>query len=222
MFLFLSKMCDNKSHLISEFSPSFVRVIQRLKPIVETWLITRDSELEGRIFFRDSKNQISAGVTEEWFQQTLGPFKLYMSKHQVEQDSVDTIFSDGIRETKMERDTYRMEKKLLQRLDTDVIKKKCGFRIQLKLETKREKSEGHIQLIRKKKRISFNPKGEFSYDFTIVQTDPSLHVTYEMEIEAIRDKLQHKQPSLIATSLVCKLLDWVGEKPATVELSIST
>jgi hypothetical protein len=212
------------THFVSEFSPSFVRVIQRLKPIVETWLKTKDSELEGRIYFRDSKsNKILPGVTKEWFEHFLHLFQVHMNETQ--ENSIDTFYSNGIRKTEKKDGThFYIQKKLIQRLDVDVKQKNCGFRIQLKTETKvdtisvLENQEESLQ--RRKKRSTFNPKGEFCYDFTIVKQSNMSDFLYEMEIEAIHKHLVYKDPTLIATSLVCKLIDWIHEKPQHVNLSI--
>jgi len=112
---------------------------------------------------------------------------------------------------------------MIARQDIDIYEKGWGLRIQLKTESPTSQPIGPPTIIRKKQRVSFNPKNEFSFDLTTVRSGRTLEEAnranpiYELEIEALRGSaLKSKPPSIIATSLVWKLIDWLDEKPKTV------
>jgi hypothetical protein len=203
------------------YSSSFVQVVRELVPLVKKWLEHSDSELEGRIYFRDDQGYIQSGVPVDFFQSRFQSIQKLMKKSEKVQESVDYGFHDGIRLTYVEgKETSCLQKHLLDRIDIDVkTEKKVGFRINLKSEKKGTRPyEGETpHSIRNKVRHSYCPKGDFSYDLTIVKEEKK-KVIYEIEVEVLRTS-PPPDPSLLATRLVAKLLDFFHEKPSTVSLN---
>ena len=195
------KRKQNPNLLEVKYNHSFLQIVKLLVEIVRQWKNTPNSELEGRIYYRENYNQkVSSGVTLELYQEI---FKKCINQSKPrKQKSIDYAYGN-VRKTQIfdEQDTMIheevVEKTMLQRLDIDLDQKPAkqknwGIRIQLK--TENQISLTSIpQFVRIKERLSFEHKEKkFSFDLTIVKSGTSLEKarcaspTYELEIEALR------------------------------------
>lgn len=134
--------------------------------------------------------------------------------------SFDYILKNQVRCTKSSAGHAFVRKSLLEHITLRCEGRAYDMRFSLKEEVPTEvRAPGEPSLIRVKKRKSFLYKGKLQFDLTIVwtgTTEQQAHdsdPTFEVELECVDKHALGKDHAYVATSMVEKMLDFIGRDP---------
>lgn len=137
--------------------------------------------------------------------------------------SFDYILKNQVRCTKSSAGHAFVRKSLVEHVTLQCKGRPYDVRFSLKEEVPAEiRAPGEPTLIRVKKRKSFVYKDKLQFDLTIVwtgATEQEAHdsePTFEVELECINKQLLGRDHSYVASSMVEKMLDFIGRDQVTI------